>query len=67
MEGFGFVQIITDPGTLQSGLVKIVPFCQCCGSGSGIRCLFDPWTGSGIGFFPDRIPDLGSRIPTHIF
>jgi hypothetical protein len=18
-------------------------FCQCCGSGSGIRCLFDPW------------------------
>jgi hypothetical protein len=31
---------------------------QCCGSGSGIRCLFDPWIrdpGSGIGFF--RIPD----------
>ncbi len=27
---------------------------QCCGSGSGIRCLFDPW-----------IPDLGSQ--THIF
>jgi hypothetical protein len=29
---------------------------QCCGSGSGIRCLFDPWIrdpGSGIGFFPD--------------
>jgi hypothetical protein len=34
---------------------------QCCGSGSGIRCLFDPWTG----FF--RIPDLGSRIPTQYF
>jgi hypothetical protein len=28
---------------------------QCCGSGSGIRCLFDPLDpGSGIGFF--RIP-----------
>jgi hypothetical protein len=37
---------------------------QCCGSGSGIRCLFDPWIldlGSGIGFF--WIPDPGSRIP----
>jgi hypothetical protein len=34
---------------------------QCCGSGSGIRRLFDPCPGSGIGFF--RIPDLGSRIP----
>ncbi len=33
---------------------------QCCGSGSGIRCLFDPMDlGSGIGFF--RIPDLGSN------
>jgi hypothetical protein len=20
-----------------------VTFSQCCGSGSGIRCLFDPW------------------------
>ncbi len=29
---------------------------QCCGSGSGIRCLFDPW-----------IPDLGSRIPRPYF
>ncbi len=37
---------------------------QCCGSGSGIRCLYDPWLrdqGSGIGFF--RILDPGSRIP----
>jgi hypothetical protein len=34
---------------------------QCCGSGSGIRCLFDPGPGSGIGFF-FRIPD-----PNHIF
>ncbi len=48
---------------------------QCCGSGSGIRCLFDLWIrdlGSGIGFFriPDlrsRIPDLRSRIPNPYF
>ncbi len=35
---------------------------QCCGSGSGIRCFFDPWTG---GFFTDpgtRIPELGSWL-----
>ncbi len=39
---------------------------QCCGSGSGIRCLFWPLDpGSGIGFF--RIPDLGSRIPKPYF
>jgi hypothetical protein len=41
---------------------------QCCGSGSGIRCLFDPWIrdpGSGMGFF--RIPDPGSRIPRPYF
>ncbi len=41
---------------------------QCCGSGSGIRYLFDPWIrdpGSGIGFF--RILDPGSRIPTPFF
>ncbi len=31
----------------------------------GIRCLFDPWIGSGIGFF--RFPDLGSWIPTPFF
>jgi hypothetical protein len=33
-------------------------FLQCCGSGSGFRCLFDPCIrdpGCGIGFF--RIPD----------
>jgi hypothetical protein len=34
---------------------------QCCGSGTGIRCLFDP--GSGI---RNRFLS-GSRIPTHIF
>jgi hypothetical protein len=41
---------------------------QCCGSGSGIRCIFDPWIrdlGSGIDFF--RIPDLGSQIPSPYF
>ncbi len=41
---------------------------QCCRSGYGIQCLFDPWIqnpGSGIGFF--RIPDLGSRIPNPYF
>ncbi len=43
-------------------------YSQCCGSGSGIRCLFGPWIrdpGSGIGFF--RIPELGSRIPRPYF
>jgi hypothetical protein len=41
---------------------------QCCGSGSGIRCLFDPWIGIRNRFFPDpgsRISDPGSQ--THIF
>ncbi len=45
--------------------------CQCCGSGSGIRCLFDPWIRDPISgirnmFFLDprsRISDPGSRIP----
>jgi hypothetical protein len=36
---------------------------QCCGSGSGIRFLFDP--GSGLGFFPD--PNIGFRIPNPYF
>ncbi len=39
-------------------LVRIL---QCCGSGSGIRCLFDP--GIRNRFFPD----LGSRIPNPNF
>jgi hypothetical protein len=33
---------------------------QCCRSGSGIRCLFDPWTRIRDRFFPDpgyQIPD----------
>ena len=36
---------------------------QCCGSGSGIRCLFDPWTRIRNRFFP--VP--GSRIPSPYF
>jgi hypothetical protein len=46
---------------------------QCCGSGSGIRCLFSPGSGIRNRFFPapvsrhpylgSRIPDPGSRIP----
>jgi hypothetical protein len=41
---------------------------QCCGSGSGIRCLFDPGPGSGIrNRFFFQIPDLGSRILTPYF
>ncbi len=58
-------------GFVQSNWVTgvfLIPNKQRCGSGSGIRCLFDPWIrdlGSGIGFF--RIPDLGSRIPNPYF
>jgi hypothetical protein len=33
---------------------------QCCGSGSGIRCLFDPWTRIRDRFFPD--PGSQTRI-----
>jgi hypothetical protein len=32
---------------------------QCCGSGSGIRCLFDPWSGIRDRFFLD--PELGDN------
>ncbi len=39
-------------------------FNQCCGFGSGIRCLFDPWTrdpGSGMGNkIKNQDTDLGS-------
>ncbi len=41
---------------------------QCCGSGSGIRCLFDPWIRDPEQVFSrSRIPDLGSRIPKPYF
>jgi hypothetical protein len=26
-----------------SGILEMDYYCKCCGSGSGIRCLFDPW------------------------
>ncbi len=39
---------------------------QCCGSGSGIRCLFDPWIRDPEKVFSgSRISDPGSQ--THIF
>jgi hypothetical protein len=34
---------------LQSEHMKNQIFTQCCGSGSGIRCPFDPWIRSGSG------------------
>jgi hypothetical protein len=43
---------------------------QCCGSGSGIRCYFDPWIRDPGWKKPRaRIRDLGSgmNIPYHIF
>jgi hypothetical protein len=39
---------------------------QCCGSGSGIRCLFDPWIRDPEWVYSgSRISDSGSL--THIF
>ncbi len=48
----------TVPQRRQSGWLSLQ---QCCGSGSGIRCLFDPWIRDR--FFLDRVPEPGSRIP----
>jgi hypothetical protein len=31
---------------------------QCCGSGSGIRCLFDPWI-RDPGWVKSQVPDPG--------
>jgi hypothetical protein len=44
-----------------SHLIRVLCCCQCCGSGSGIRCLFDP--GIWNRFFPDPV----SRIPKPYF
>jgi hypothetical protein len=44
-------------------------FFQCCGSGSGVRCLFDPWCrdpGSGMGKKSRSGSGMGN-IPDHIF
>jgi hypothetical protein len=40
---------------------------QCCGSGSGIRCLFDPWI-RDPGWVKSKDPDPGSGTnnPDHI-
>jgi hypothetical protein len=54
-------------GMLNLAYARLYIFCcsQCCGSGSGIRCLLTPGPGSGIGI--GFSPDLGSRIPTPYF
>jgi hypothetical protein len=62
-----------DPGT---NYVHIFPyfflsflgFFQCCGSGSGIRCLFDPWIWDP-GWVESQHPNPGSGMnnPDHIF
>jgi hypothetical protein len=44
-------------------------FIQCCGSGSGIRCLFDPWSwiqNPGGVENPDPGPGSGIDYPDHI-
>jgi hypothetical protein len=43
-------------------------FRQCCGSGSGIRCIFDPWI-RDPGWVESQHPDPGCGInnPDHIF
>jgi len=43
---------------------------QCCGSGSGIGCFFDPWIqdpGSGMGESQHPDPGSGMNNPDHIF
>ncbi len=37
---------------------KMLPFYQCCGSGSGIWCLFDPWI-RDPGWVESQHPDPG--------
>jgi hypothetical protein len=34
---------------------------QCCGSGFGIRCFFDPWI-RNTGWTKNLNPDLGTRM-----
>jgi hypothetical protein len=73
--GAGFIFTTSLPPTVLSGclasirVLRSVPrpfyvlYNQCCGSESGIPCVFTP--GSDIGFF--RLPCLGSRIPNPYF
>jgi hypothetical protein len=52
------------PGTCFS----LSSFCQCCGSGSGIRFLFDPWIRDpgGVKKSQDQDPGPGMNNPDHI-
>ncbi len=55
-----------DPSWFLIGLTCTPLVMQCCGSGSGIRCLFDPWICDPEKIFSgSRISDPGSQ--THIF
>jgi hypothetical protein len=45
--------------TIVKPLYKTVNFKQCCGSGSRIRCLFDPWIRDGYKI------KTGMNIPDH--
>jgi hypothetical protein len=43
---------------------SLLAYQPCCGSGSGIQCLFDPWIRDPEWIFPDpgsRISDPGSQ------
>jgi hypothetical protein len=59
LERFFPIVLFFLPLFLERFLLLVLPVVHCCGS--GIRCLFDPWTGSGIRnmFFS------GSWIPDH--
>ncbi len=57
---------------LQEVPCTMLCYSQCCGSGSGIRCLFDRGSGIRNRFFlipnfGSRIPNLGSRISNPYF
>ncbi len=56
-----------DLGLLVSGS-KMLRCQQCCGSRSGIRCLFDPWI-RDPGWVDSQHSDPGSAMnnPDHIF
>jgi hypothetical protein len=41
---------------------QVTIFCFCCGSGSGIRCLFDPWFRMGKNNDPDQGSGSGAGI-----
>jgi hypothetical protein len=48
-------------------LAKKASFNQCCGSGSGIRCLFDPWIRDPGGMGKKSRSGSGMNIPYNIF